>query len=387
VRILQIVPHYIPSTRFGGPQRVAHFLGKALLRLGHEVTVCTTNLKDEVTDLNFPIDVPVDVDGVRVYYESTRLFRYWGFSPALMRRVKKELRDTDLVLVHAHYQFANLVGAWLARRAQKPYVIFTHASLHQQGISHKNGFLKRCYLRLLEHGNLSNAAFLAFNAPEEKASSLYGNCGKVIPNGISPIEFADMPPADSFRDRYPHLKGKLCLLFLGRLDIQQKGLDMLIPAFARLCKSISHVHLVLAGPDEDDGAHRVQELARQHGVEDSITLTGLIEGKDKLAALQEADVFVLPSRFEGLSIALLEAMYMGLPVIVTNRVGLWREIAEKDCGYVVSREENELTEALLRIAKNRERARMGMNGKALVAEKYTWDVIARNLMEEIQEAV
>lgn len=383
MRILQVVPHYIPSTRFGGPQRVAHFLGEALIRLGHEITVCTTNLKDEFSDLDVPIDEPVDVNGVRVYYEPTRFFRYWGFSPALMRRVRKEIQHTDVVLVHAHYQFANLVGAWLARRAHKPYVIFTHASLHRQGIAHKNGVLKHLYLRLLEHGNLRNAAFLAFNAPEEKASSLYGNCGRVIPNGISPKEFAAMPPVDSFRERHPQLKGKLCLLFLGRLDVQHKGLDMLIPAFARLCQSAPHVHLVLAGPAEDDGAHRIQELARQHGVEDSITLTGLIEGKDKLAAFQDSDVFVLPSRFEGLSIALLEALYAGLPVLVTEHVGLCNEIARENAGLVVSANPEAIYSGLQKIVDSTTRNAMGKRGRSMILRKYTWDVIAQQLIEDL----
>jgi glycosyltransferase involved in cell wall biosynthesis len=125
-------------------------------------------------------------------------------------------------------------------------------------------------------------------------------------------------------------------------------------------------------------------MIQRLNLSNQVTLTGLLTGPDKLSALQDADVYVLPSRSEGLSIAMLEAMYMGLPVIVTNRVGLWREIAEKKCGYVVSRDEGMLTEALLRMANNSERARMGMNGKALVKEKYTWDVIARNLMEEVQ---
>jgi glycosyltransferase involved in cell wall biosynthesis len=377
------VPHYIPSTRFGGPQRVAHFLGEALLRLGHQVTVCTTNLKDEVSVLDVPTDVPIDLNGVRVFYEPTRFLRYWGFSPGLMRRIWTEIQNSDIVLVHAHYQFANLIGAWLARRAYKPYVIFTHASLHRQGIAHKNSFFKRLYLRILEHGNLTNAQFLAFNAPEEKDNSLYSDRGRLLPNGISLMEFAEMPPADSFRELYPQLKGKLCILFLGRLDVQHKGLDMLIPAFAQLRKSAPQVHLVLAGPGEDDGARRVKELARQYGVEDSVTLTGLIEGRDKLAALQDSDVFVLPSRFEGLSIALLEALYASLPVVVTEHVGLSNEIAREKAGLVVSADQDSIYAGLRKIIEYPTRENMGKQGRRMILQKYTWDVIARQLIANI----
>lgn len=383
MRILQIVPHYIPSTRFGGPQRVAHFLGEALLKLGHQVTVCTTNLRDEDNDLDVPTDVPVNLNGISVYYEPTRFFRYWGFSPALARRIKKEIQNSDTILVHAHYQFANLIGAWLARRARKPYIIFAHASLHRQGITHKSGLLKRIYLRLLEHGNLKNATFLAFNAPEEKANSLYDNRGKVIPNGISPIEFSDLPSPNSFRDRYPILKDKLFYLFLGRLDIQQKGLDMLIPAFARLCKDVPNVHLVLAGPHEDDSARQVKTLAKQHAIEESITLTGLIEGKDKLAALQDADAFILPSRFEGLSIALLEALYSNLPVLITEHVGLCQEIAKAGAGIVVSANPDAIHAGLRQLTDYETRNIMGHRGRPMILRNYTWDVIAEQLITDI----
>jgi glycosyltransferase involved in cell wall biosynthesis len=300
-----------------------------------------------------------------------------------MRRVRKEIRNSDLVFVHAHYQFANLIGAWLARRAHKPYVIFTHASLHRQGIAHKSGLLKRVYLRVLEHGNLINSEFLAFNAPEEKASSLYSELGKVIPNGISPMEFADMPPVECFRERYPELNGQLCLLVLGRLDVQHKGLDMLIPAFAQLCQSFPAVHLVLAGPGENDGVQQVKDLACEYGVERSVTLTGLIEGKDKLAALQDADAFVLPSRFEGLSIALLEALYAGLPVLVTEHVGLCNEIVRENAGLVVSSSVDSIYKGLRQLMNCNTRDSMGSNGRKMILQKYTWDAIARQLMTDI----
>jgi glycosyltransferase involved in cell wall biosynthesis len=218
-----------------------------------------------------------------------------------------------------------------------------------------------------------------------ETSLRFGRC-KVVPNGIDPKVFAERPPPGYFRKRFPELKDKLVYLFLGRLDAG-KGLDLLLPAFQLLAQKQRGVHLVLAGGNERGYEAEVREMIRKLDLAQHVTLTGLITGPEKLGALQDADVYVLPSRSEGLSIAMLEAMYMGLPVIVTDRVGLWREIAEKDCGYVVSLEESELAGALLKMANNSNRASMGRNGKALVAEKYTWDVIAQNLMEEVQAAV
>jgi glycosyltransferase involved in cell wall biosynthesis len=387
MKILQIVPHYWPAIGFGGALRVAHGLSRALVRAHHEVTVCTTNQLDHVHNLDVPVDAPVDVDGVTVYYEPVSVFRYWGFSPALWRRTAKEIERADVVLIHAHYQFANWAGAYLARRARKPYVIFAHGSLTYNTISSSKGQLKRIYLRLLEHGNFNGALFIVFNAPEEKKSSLYGEQGKIILNGIDPQEFEPMPPAGYFREKYPQLKDTLFFLFLGRLDVMQKGLDLLIPAFARLQQTTPHVHLVLAGPDENKGAALIRSLAQQYGISDSVTLPGLIDGQDKCAALQDADVFVLPSRFEGLSIALLEAMFVGLPILTTNRVGLSKEIEQQQAGLAVSPEIDAIYQGLCQLADPQIRLPMRQRAKALLLEKYTWDAIAEDLIQHIQQGL
>ena len=85
MRILQVISHYLPAHRFGGPLRVAHFLGQALVRQGHRVTVCCTDLADEQSDLDVRTDVPATIDGVRVFYSPIRVSRYWGYSPQLGR--------------------------------------------------------------------------------------------------------------------------------------------------------------------------------------------------------------------------------------------------------------------------------------------------------------
>lgn len=387
MQILQIVPHYIPAYRYGGPLKVAHSLGVVLAKSGHDVTVCTTNMASEHSNLDVPLDLPIIIDGVNVYYEPVILSRYWGFSPALFRRIRTEIKNTDVILIHAHYQFANWVGAYLARKYHKPYVIFAHSSLRKEAINHKNSFLKRLYLRIMEHNNLRKALFIAFNATEEKSNSLYQEMGKVIFNGIDISEFSNMPQKEYFQKLYPELQKKFIFLFLGRLDVKHKGLDLLIPAFAKLHCEYPNTHLVLAGPDEEGGKNEIINIARQHGVVNSITLPGLISGQVKLAALQDADAFVLPSRFEGLSIALLEALYMGLPMLVTDKVGLCEEIRDTGAGVVVPVSSSEIYNGLLRLID--EDMRMSMKGKGteLILRKYTWNKIAHNLVEQIQELI
>ena len=103
IKILQIIPQYIPAYRFGGPLRVAHSIGKALVEKGHNVTVITTNMSTEDTELDVPIDKPVFIDGIKVFYNKVKYLRSWGFCPEMKNRVNKEIKNADFVFSHFHY--------------------------------------------------------------------------------------------------------------------------------------------------------------------------------------------------------------------------------------------------------------------------------------------
>ena len=102
MKFLQVIPHYVPAYNFGGPLRVAHSIGKALIKQGHNVTVCTTNLASEDSFLDVPIDEPINVDGITVYYQKVESLRSWGFAPNLKRRIEKEIINTDFLFNHFH---------------------------------------------------------------------------------------------------------------------------------------------------------------------------------------------------------------------------------------------------------------------------------------------
>jgi glycosyltransferase involved in cell wall biosynthesis len=385
MRILMVSPHYVPAYHYGGALHVAHSLGQSLVSQGHEVRVCTTNLRNPTEDLAVPVDVPVMVDGVQVCYEPTVFSRYWGFSPQLARRLWLESKWADVVLIHFHYQFASVAAGWISRVRGKPYIIFSHGSLNAHGLRARSRARKLCYLKLLEQKNFAKALFAAYHSAEEMDTSYrFGRC-RVVPNGIDPQVFQELPKMNYFRQQHK-LEKAMIYLFLGRIDAG-KGLDLLLPAFKKLLQVSGDSHLVLAGANERGCAEQVRHLAEELGLASRLTMTGLITGQDKLAALQDADVFVLPSRSEGLSIAMLEAMYMGLPVVVTDRVGLWREVEKNRCGLVVPYDEDNLAGALRRMAAAPDRREMGQRGRQLVASGYTWDKIARHLTAEIEKAL
>jgi len=386
MNILQVISHYVPAYRFGGPLQVAHGLAKALVRAGHEVTVCCTNLQDPASTLAVPVDEPVMVDGVKVYYAPVPTWgRYWGYSPALRCRVREEAQQADCVLTHFHFQYASVIGGRAARVAGKPLVVFTHGSLNRHGLKARSRFLKSAYLALLEAPNFRAARHVAYQSEFELEMSVRHAKPIIVPIGLDALRAEDMPPADAFRLRHPEIGRRFMFVFMGRLA-PGKGLELLIPAFHQLTTQ-RDAHLTLIGGDERGHEGLLRTLVRKHGLEGRVTFTGLLQGAAKLSVLQDADAFVLPSRSEGTSIATLEAMAMGLPVIVTDRVGLSHEISRQDCGLVIPYTEAALAEALVALAVRTDRAEMGARGRSYARENFNWDTIAGDLLARLRPAI
>ena len=207
-----------------------------------------------------------------------------------------------------------------------------------------------------------------------------GAPGVVVPNGIEAAAYGDLPALGSFRARYPEIGDKKIILFFGRLNFK-KGLDILSRAYGDIANARDDVHLVLAGPD-DGMQGRTEGWLRDHGVRDRATFTGMLLGPDKLAALGDADIFVLPSYSENFGIAVVEAMACGLPVLISDRVNIWREIEARGAGVVTPCDAGAVAAAMAGLLDDGDGARaMGANGKALVGEQFDWSRIALMLEE------
>jgi glycosyltransferase involved in cell wall biosynthesis len=170
------------------------------------------------------------------------------------------------------------------------------------------------------------------------------------------------------------------ILFLPRLD-PKKGLDLLLPAFARLLTKHPQTALVVAGNGSEEFIASQQERAASLGIGDAIVWPGFLEGVDKLAALAAADVFVLPSYSENFGIAAVEAMAAGVPVILSDQVGVAEDVKRCGAGLVVSCDEDALVSALDRLlTDSRLRERVAVNGLCLVLERYSGEAMARGLI-------
>ena len=143
--------------------------------------------------------------------------------------------------------------------------------------------------------------------------------------------------------------------------------------------------LVLAGSSEGEDLKIVKELNRERGIEDWVFFPGLVKGQDKLELLRDADVFLMPSRYEGLSIALLEGMASGLPVILSDRAGLYTKVAAEECGLIVQPSVESILPALGQMMDEAARSQYGESARRVVLSEHTWGAIAEK-METILES-
>jgi len=220
---------------------------------------------------------------------------------------------------------------------------------------------------------------------EEREAVISGAAapGAVIPHGIDAAEFQDLPGPEIFFRRFPQADGRTLVLFLSRLD-PKKGLDLLLPVFARVRQKHPAAMLVIAGDGQADFVAGLHEQARELGLAEDIIWTGFVSGQDKLSALAAATVFILPSYSENFGIALVEAMAAGLPCLTTPGVALAVDVqaCAPDVLVVVPAEVGPLAGALDQLLGDAgRRAQLGADARRLVAEKYTVSAMGSALVK------
>jgi glycosyltransferase involved in cell wall biosynthesis len=294
------------------------------------------------------------------------------FSPDMIKKIMKLVKDVDLIHIMGHWTVINALIYFAAHRHNKPYVVCPAGALSKFG---RSKFLKICYNWLVGNSLVRHANFcIAITADEISHFQKYGvNREKIIiiPNGINPEDYLD-EDINAFRDKFG-LGDNPILLFLGRLNLI-KGPDLLLRGFCNVRDMLKNYHLVIAGPDE--GLLTVlQKIAVSNGIADRVHFVGFIGGVDKSRAYHTADLLVIPSRKEAMSIVVLEAGIAGTPVLITDQCGL-NEIESIHGGKVVAASVDGLQAGLIEILSDVKTLRvMGANLNKFVKKRYLWDVV------------
>jgi glycosyltransferase involved in cell wall biosynthesis len=204
-----------------------------------------------------------------------------------------------------------------------------------------------------------------------------------VRNAIDPEWLEPRPPSGLFRSRFG-LQDKSVVLFLGRIH-PVKGLDLLITAFGKVIRKKPDTVLVIAGPDSEGYGKVIDRQIKSGGISQKVIMAGMLTGVDKLAALADADLLVQPSYQEGHSIAVTEALYYGVPVVISEACHM-PEVASHNAGVIVDNKAMQLSNVLIDLLSNPERRiTMGEAGRLLALRYYSWDAVAREMKKVYEE--
>lgn len=379
MKVLHVVASL--TMEWGGPVAVIQGLTRALNEQGVDSTIFATAGRRVGTD-----PIPLDWCSTKMFPTTWPAMLWTGYAPSIRSGLRGAMDTHDVVHIHELWHYGGYAAYREARRAGRPYIVTVHGGLDPWALRHR-GLKKRLYMALVQRRILQGA--MAIHAVTEQEAFQIKAQGidariSVIPNGINADEFAILPDKKAFLRQWPQLEGKLLILFLGRIH-PKKGLDLLARAYAQIVSHRDDVALVIVGPDEGNYRASVESLLLAAGVSSKVFFTGMLGGHEKLCAYAAADIFVLPSYSEGFSMAVLEAMASGLPVVITPHCH-FPEVADAGAGLIVEPEHGQLRDALARLLDEPGlRRQMGERGRRLVKERYTWDAVAAQMKRLYQE--
>ncbi|MFN7919390.1 MAG: glycosyltransferase [Bryobacteraceae bacterium] len=329
-RILHCIESIDPA--FGGPvQAVANLVAEFEAQ----------GVESDVLSLDAPDDHQVDsipVSHSKKFGPAIARYRYCSH---LREWLSEHLQDYDATIVHGLWRHHSAALWSVARQKHVPYYVYPHSMLdpwfNTTGTFRR--IQKTLVWKLVEHRVLRDAARVLMFTDWEQQRARQSFAPYECRETIAPLGTADPPivSAEAFFVRFPKLRGRRLLLFLGRLH-PVKGCDLLLRAFAGLAGRFPAAHLVIAGPDAYGLGGALQQYAHAARIESRVTFTGPLFDDAKWSALRAAELLVLPSHSEGLSYSVLEALGSSLPVVITDKVASHTIIAGEQAGLVATDE-------------------------------------------------
>lgn len=295
----------------------------------------------------------------------------YGYCPALDDWLDANLKRYDCVIVEGMWQYHGFAVWKVCRRLGKkapPYYVFTHGMLdpwfkRAYPLKHLKKWL---YWPWAEYRVLRDARAVLFTAEEEcrlaRESFWLYRCNEEIVHYGTPLpdETEDQLRA-AWAEKSPVPPDRPYLLYLGRLH-PKKGADLLLQAYREIKQSTTLPDLILAGPEQD--AAFTSKLRALAANDPQIHFAGMVQGAAKWGALLQAEAMILPSHQENFGIVVAEALAMGTPVLISDKINIWREVQSAGAGIVAPDTLPGVNDLLLKIIETTPEARMAMKSAA-----------------------
>lgn len=368
LKVLHVADAIDPSLGGGTAERT-YQLATALNRIGVECTVlCTTS--------GLGAQRIAELGGVGLVAVPTLSSRF--LIPQIsLRQIRALVSDADVVHVTGHWSLLGAMVCLMSLYLGRPYVYCPAGSLKIFG---RSFLLKTLYNLIVGQRIVRGAArCLAVTDLERQHFKEYGVADsriEVLPNGVR-SDSGDVAQPQDFIKRYA-LENKKIILFLGRLS-PIKGPDLLLQAFAQIESKLDSTCLVFAGPDAELG-EQLKSSTIALGLSGKVLFTGFLAGQDKQDALTAANLLVVPSRQEAMSLVALEAGLCGTPVLLTDQCG-FDEVQKSDGGMVVPVDIDAIANGMLLMLQNPVHlAEQGRHLRDLVLSTYTWDGLTQHIV-------
>lgn len=354
MKILHVIASVDP--RGGGPIAGVIASAEVWSRNGHTRHIVSLDPPSAPHVVECPVPVFAVGSKIRPNSLARRLIPWlrYGYSPHLVRWLKAHSREYDAVIVNGLWNYASF-GAWRGLRGSRPYFLFPHGALDPwfNRAYPKKTILKSIFWKLFEHRVPRDALGVFFTSEEERIASRssfapYRAREYVVGYGSKDIGGDAEAQRAVFYERCPGAKDRRFFLFLGRLH-KKKGIDLLIDAFARIGGDFPDFDLVIAGPDQTGLKVALERRANLHGIGCRVHWPGMLSGDAKWGAYRASEFFVLPSHQENFGIVVTEAMALSIPVLITNKVNIWREIEADGAGVVVDDDVRSIADGLRRL--------------------------------------
>jgi glycosyltransferase involved in cell wall biosynthesis len=383
MRILKVVQSYFPFQDRGGPVVKVRALARGLAKRGQQITVLTADL-GLGSDYGSNVKIrrcqwgwQAQEDGVETIYLSTVAhYRALTLNPRVVAFCRASISQFDLVHLYGLYDLLGPAVSFFCRRRRVPYVIEPMGmyrpidrSFRMKRLWHWSlgDIYWRDAAQIVATSDMEQRELVEDGVPAEKVIIRY--------NGIDGAS-GDRSPRGAFRTKWGIPSDEPLVMFLGRL-IPRKGADLLIEAFSEACPKSGR--LVIAGPEGEPGyGTMLEQRARETGIESRVIFTGALYDHDKTALMIDADIFVLPSRYENFANSAAEAIAFGVPVIITDCCGIC-SLVNGRAGLVIAPEKRPLVEALRNLISDRVLYAKLKAGCNEVAAELGWDRLTEQM--------
>ena len=295
--------------------------------------------------------------------------------------VPNTFRNPDLVVFHDVYHFEFIRIAQDLVREGIPYIIIPHGCLVKSA-QQKKWWKKKLANVIFFNRFIGNCKALQCLSENELENTGFGVPKFIGTNGITIPEIAQK----SFND------DRIRIVYIGRLEIIPKGLDLLIQAVKCVKEEtdcLRHVASIdIFGPDHKGRFAEVNSLISQNGIDDVVSLHPAINGQEKFEKLLNADIFVQTSRHEGMPMGILEAMSIGVPCLVTKGTSLGEIIEQYDAGWVAEVSAESIAKTLvLAVNQRSELCSKSCNARKLIEDNFSWSIVVKNTIQKYESLI